>query len=187
MVAARKFPLWSRASLLSVAAVAMSLTVVQAPAMANGCVGAPGPDFNGDGVTDVVIADPGVAVAGKQRAGVVYIVDGADGSVVTVSADDVPGISAEANAEFGFATAVYDADKDGCDDLVVSSPFATVSAQPRAGLVAVLHGSPLGVDASSGVVWHQDSVVFRVERNLVMSLDTRSPPGTPMTVSRIWW
>ena len=158
MVAARKFPLWSRASLLSVAAVAMSLTVVQAPAMANGCVGAPGPDFNGDGVTDVVIADPGVAVAGKQRAGVIHIVDGADGSVVTVSADDVPGISAEANAEFGFATAVYDADKDGCDDLVVSSPFATVSAQSRAGLVAVIHGSPLGVDASSSVVWHQDSV-----------------------------
>ena len=158
MVAARKIPLWLRASLLTAASVAVSLTVIQAPAEANGCAGSSVSDFNGDGVTDVVIADPGAVVSGKQSAGVVHVVDGASGGVVTVSADDVPGLSSEADAQFGFATAVYDADKDGCDDLVVSSPFATVSGQARAGLVAVIHGSSLGVSPSTGVVWHQDSV-----------------------------
>ncbi|MGW3660288.1 FG-GAP repeat domain-containing protein [Streptomyces sp. NPDC005151] len=110
-------------------------------------------DFNGDGVRDIAIADPEATVAGNAEAGEVHIVYG--GGKGTLRLDqDTPGVpgSVEAGDRFGFSLAVYDANLDGCSDLVVGIPYedltvTTPSAATYAdsGLVQVIHGATTGL------------------------------------------
>ncbi|MFE3493262.1 FG-GAP repeat domain-containing protein [Streptomyces sp. NPDC059169] len=118
----------------------------QQASAAAGCVGGVDSDFNGDGLRDVVIADPMATVSGKARAGLIHVVLGGGKGTVEVS-QDTANVSdvAEAGDQFGFSFAVYDADKDGCSDLAVGVPYEDVYNVPDAGLVQVLYGSTVGI------------------------------------------
>jgi hypothetical protein len=110
-------------------------------------------DFNGDGVRDTAIADPEASVDGVQKAGVVHVVYGGGKGTLTLSqaTDGVPGVP-EVGDQYSHALAVYDADLDGCSDLVVGSPYEDIGAAPDAGGVQVIYGSTSGLNAGSRAV-----------------------------------
>jgi hypothetical protein len=119
-----------------------------------GCSGAES-DFNGDGVRDVVIADPEATVSGKERAGLVRIVYGGGSGTLELSQDSVgmPN-AAEPGDEFGHALAVYDANADGCADIVVGIPYEDISTNVDAGLVQIVYGAPTGLNTGRAVTEH---------------------------------
>ncbi|WP_371660650.1 VCBS repeat-containing protein [Streptomyces sp. NBC_00280] len=110
-------------------------------------------DFNGDGVRDAAIADPEATVSGAARAGEIQIVYGGGKGVLTLSQalDSIPG-APEAGDQFGHALAVYDADLDGCSDLVVGIPYEDMGTVPDAGNVHVIYGSTSGLNAGTKAV-----------------------------------
>ncbi|WP_329205278.1 VCBS repeat-containing protein [Streptomyces sp. NBC_00683] len=130
-----------------------ALSVPQAAAAA-GCAGAQH-DFNGDGIRDSLIADPEATVSGKERAGQIHVVYGGGKGTFALSQDS-PNVSdsAETDDRFGFSSAVYDANLDGCSDIAVGIPFEDINAADGpvedAGLVHLIYGSPTGI-APTGV------------------------------------
>ncbi|MFC8075185.1 FG-GAP repeat protein [Streptomyces sp. NPDC057307] len=110
------------------------------------CSGGTGSDYNGDGIRDTAIADPDATVEGKERAGRVTVVHGGGKGVTVVWQDSVNvATPAEAGDRFGYSLATYDADKDGCDDLVVGTPYEDVGAVRDAGYVQIIYGSTAGI------------------------------------------
>lgn len=107
-------------------------------------------DFNGDGVRDTAIADPEATVDGVAEAGEVQIVYGGGKGVLTLSQalDSVPG-APEAGDRYGESLAVYDADLDGCSDLVVGAPYEDIGTVADAGFVHVVYGSTSGLNAGA--------------------------------------
>ncbi|MBW5422729.1 hypothetical protein GKQ77_14350 [Streptomyces sp. BG9H] len=120
------------------------------------CTGGTATDFNGDGVTDTVVADPNATVADAVRAGLVRVVLG-DGKGVFEISQATTGMNAvpERGDQFGAARAAYDANGDGCTDLVVGAPYEDVTKDGTdlrdAGAVYVIHGTPAGIGAGSSV------------------------------------
>ncbi len=110
-------------------------------------------DFNGDGVRDTAIADPEATVDGVQRAGVVHVVYGGGKGTLTLSQalDSIPGAPEEGD-RFGHSLAVYDADLDGCSDLVVGIPYEDMGTVPDAGNVHLIYGSTSGLNAGTKAV-----------------------------------
>ena len=120
---------------------------------ATGCASVAG-DFNGDGVPDHAVSDPHATVGANADAGAVYVLDGATGSprTITKGTTEVPA-PAEAGDRFGHTLAVYDANRDGCADLAVGSPFdEPAAATADAGVVVVLLGSPAGLGRGPATV-----------------------------------
>ncbi|GLY23727.1 hypothetical protein [Micromonospora sp. NBRC 101691] len=115
-----------------------------------GCTGGVQNDFNGDGVADVAIADPEADVNGQDAAGAVHIFDGVTSTTTTITQDDaqVPGTS-EAGDRFGHTVNVTDANRDGCADLAIGSPYEDNGSIVDAGEVQILFGSPAGLGKSS--------------------------------------
>ncbi|MFF8634680.1 FG-GAP repeat domain-containing protein [Streptomyces pilosus] len=109
-------------------------------------------DFNGDGIRDTAIADPEATVTGVRGAGEIHVVYGGGKGTLTVSQalDSIPG-GPETGDRYGFALAVYDADLDGCSDLVVGTPYEDLGTVPDAGVVQLLHGSPAGLNGGKAV------------------------------------
>ncbi|MFF1380180.1 VCBS repeat-containing protein [Streptomyces sp. NPDC058308] len=146
---------WGTVAALVMAATA-SFSLGAPPATAASCTAGVGSDFNGDGIRDMAVADPEATVEGKANAGLVRIVLGGDKGVTELS-QALSGMTAnpEAGDKFGASIAVYDADKDGCDDLAVGAPYEDVSttegAQADAGAVYVIHGRPTGLGEGSTV------------------------------------
>jgi len=103
-------------------------------------------DFNGDGVADRVIGDPLVMVNSQSAAGAIHLIDGVTGAVRTLQqgVDGVPD-TVEANDRFGQTLAVFDANRDGCDDLAIGSPYEDNGTTVDAGAVYLLFGSPSGL------------------------------------------
>ncbi|WP_166029229.1 FG-GAP repeat protein [Streptomyces chilikensis] len=105
-------------------------------------------------MTDTVVSDPKATVNGVKRAGLVRVVLGADKGVFEIS-QATTGMNAavERGDEFGTSRASYDADGDGCTDLVVGAPYEDIAkdgAQLRdAGVIWVIHGTPAGVGSGS--------------------------------------
>ncbi|WP_234357297.1 VCBS repeat-containing protein [Streptomyces sp. NBRC 110028] len=139
-----------------IAAVGGLGSPVQSVAVATTCTGGTSADFNGDGTTDTVIADPLATVNGAERAGLVRVVLGGGKGTFEIS-QATAGMNAtpERADQFGFSRASYDVDGDGCTDLVVSAPYEDVpkggSDLVDAGGIWVIHGTPNGIGSGSTI------------------------------------
>ncbi|WP_206739259.1 integrin alpha [Streptomyces sp. L2] len=145
------------AAAVGVLLTATGVVTLGAPqATAVGCTGGTSSDFNGDGITDTVIADPDATVDGVKKAGLVRIVLGGGKGVSEIS-QALPGMDAipEAGDSFGFSRTSYDADGDGCTDLVVGVPFEDIAKDGKrlvdAGAIYIFHGTPTGIGAGSKI------------------------------------
>ncbi|CAL9670240.1 hypothetical protein SUDANB176_07437 [Streptomyces sp. enrichment culture] len=113
-------------------------------------------DFNGDGVTDTVIADPDATVNGVKRAGLVRVVLGGGKGTSEIS-QAASGMDAapETGDQFGASSTSYDADGDGCTDLVVGAPNEDIAKNGEqlvdAGAIYVIYGTPTGIGAGSRI------------------------------------
>ncbi|MGP4010191.1 FG-GAP repeat domain-containing protein [Streptomyces sp. 4N124] len=107
-------------------------------------------DFNGDGARDTVIADPEATVNGVARAGAVHVVyGGGKGNLqLTQALASVPG-EPEVDDRYGFSLAVYDANLDGCSDLVVGIPYEDMGTVRDGGNVHLLYGSTEGLGSGA--------------------------------------
>jgi len=133
-------------------------TTKAAYAEADFCAPGVASDFNGDGRTDTVVADPYATVNGQAEAGRVNVLYGdADGlvgegsrSVINQGLASVGGI-AESGDRFGFSLAAADIDCDDFTDLVVGTPYEDLSGQTDSGYVQIIWGAGggLGTGAAS--------------------------------------
>jgi hypothetical protein len=132
------------------------VTLASPQAAAATCTAGTASDFNGDGVGDRVIADPEATVNGAKKAGLVRVVLGGSKGVSEIS-QATAGMPAapEAGDGFGVSYAAYDADGDGCSDLVVGAPYEDVVKDGvnlvDAGVISVIHGTPTGIGAGSTI------------------------------------
>lgn len=94
-------------------------------------------DINGDGTTDVAIADPGYKAGSFLASGVVFIVSGKDGSHLRTYLPESP----VASQYFGTSLATLDANGDGIPDVAVGSPGYAGSIGYGAGTVRVFSGA----------------------------------------------
>lgn len=114
-----------------------------------GCAGGVDGDINGDGTRDILVGDPKATVNGQAAAGGVHILDGATGVTRMVTQGDAEVVgNAEAGDQFGHTLSVYDANRDGCADVAIGSPFEDNGTVIDAGEVQVLFGSPAGLGRS---------------------------------------
>ncbi|MDH6623617.1 hypothetical protein M2271_001404 [Streptomyces sp. LBL] len=140
---------------LSLAAMGV-MTLGSQQATAATCTAGTTNDFNGDGVADTVIADPDATVNGAKQAGLVRVVLGGGKGVSEIS-QATTGMSAtpETGDSFGVSVAAYDADGDGCSDLVVGAPYEDVVQDGvnavNAGAIYIIHGTPTGIGAGSQI------------------------------------
>jgi hypothetical protein len=124
---------------------------------ASGCTPGADSDFNGDGLSDVAAADPSATAGGKHEAGQVSVIYG--GTIKapeTLTQDNVGGQSVVGD-QFGRSVATYDANNDGCSDLVVGAPFKDAGTIADAGTVALILGSPQGLGKGPATLWYSQS------------------------------
>src|SRR5262245_20914856 len=122
-----------------------------------------GPDFNGDGYTDLAIGVPDEDVSGFFDAGLVHVLYGSANGLKTQNDQvwtlDSPGINGAA-AELsllGVSLTWGDFDGDGFDDLAIGALGEDVDGVDFAGAVHVLYGSHQGLRASGDQRWTQNS------------------------------
>jgi hypothetical protein len=114
-------------------------------------------DFNDDGFGDLAVGVPFEDVGAIADAGAVHVLYGSAGGLQADSPDDAvftqdsPGVRGTAASldMFGFSLAAGDFDGDGYDDLAAGAPNDTVGSVALAGAVAVLYGSPTGLQADA--------------------------------------
>lgn len=120
-------------------------------------------DFNGDGFTDLAVANSLEDISGQTAAGSVTIIYGSSGGLTAVGAQlfsqDTPGIqgAAEADDQFGMSLVAGDVGNGSADDLVVGVPREDVSSGSDQGAVQVIFGSSTGLTATGNQLWTQDS------------------------------
>jgi len=108
-------------------------------------------DFNGDGFSDAVVADPYADPSGVSDAGQVTVMYGNSGTIGGGSVDTLVqgsgtvGNTASAGDRFGTTLAAADLDNDGNTDLLVGTPFEDISGQTDSGLAQVIWGSSGGL------------------------------------------
>ncbi|WP_330246266.1 VCBS repeat-containing protein [Streptomyces sp. NBC_00562] len=139
-----------------IASVGGLVSLGTSAAAAATCTGGTSTDFNGDGVTDTVVADPNATVNGAKQAGLVRVVLGGGKGIFEISqATAGMGATPERGDQFGYSRASYDADGDGCTDLVVGAPYEDVPQGGGnlvdAGAIWVIHGTPSGIGAGSTI------------------------------------
>jgi hypothetical protein len=146
-----------RRIVMTAALVAVVFVIPGGPAGAQSCVAGTPSDFNGDGTTDIAIADPDATVNGAGSAGRVHVVYGGGGGSQTISqADSFVADDPESFDRFGLSLASVDWNGDGCTDLAVGAPSEAVSTAEDAGMVHVVYGSPSGL-GPGGTTFTQDS------------------------------
>jgi hypothetical protein len=127
-----------------------------AQAAADGCEPGFSTDFNGDGFSDTVAADPYATVGTVAEAGRVIVLYGDDddrigegdrGTIFQGGAS--VGNVAEPGDRFGFALAVADIDCDEFADLLVGSPYEDVGSEADAGLAQIVWGGPDGLGTAA--------------------------------------
>jgi hypothetical protein len=121
-------------------------------------------DFNGDGITDLVIGVPDEDVVDNtvEDGGIVHLLYGADGSGINAAGAELFGIADPGlvgdplpGDRFGAALATGNFDGEGGLDLAIGVPGSPCGAGERCGAVYVLYG---GVDED-----HLDAVDFDLE------------------------
>jgi hypothetical protein len=111
-------------------------------------------DFNGDGFSDAVVADPNADPGGVADAGQVTVLYGNSGTIGGGSVDTLVqgsgtvGNTASAGDRFGSNLAAADLDNDGYTDLLVGTPYEDISGQADSGLAQVIWGSSAGLGKS---------------------------------------
>lgn len=101
-------------------------------------------DLNQDGIEDVVIGSPGWSSNGSPQLGGVSILYGQSNmklqsSMNITSLPFIQGI--QAHGRFGWASAVLDINKDGFNDLIVSSPTNSASNLTYRGSLSIFLGN----------------------------------------------
>jgi hypothetical protein len=115
-------------------------------------------DFNGDSFADLAIGASGEDVQGQDSAGVVHILYGSEaglhatgvgGPAAQLWSQASPGLGAvpESFDSFGDALAVADFNGDGFADLAIGTGGEDFPGQNWAGVVHVLYGSNIGLQA----------------------------------------
>jgi hypothetical protein len=108
-------------------------------------------DFNGDKLSDAVVADPYADPGGVTDAGQVTVLYGTGstiggGSVNTlVQGSGNVGNTASSGDRFGTTVSAADLDNDGYTDLLVGTPYEDINGQPDSGLAQVIWGSSSGL------------------------------------------
>ena len=122
-------------------------------------------DFNGDGYSDLAIADQRGDVGRTRQAGVVYVVPGSADGLVTAAAkvwsQDSPGVggSPETGDSFGNSLAAADFGGGPEIDLAVGvrGELRGSDRLRASGMVQVLYGSPAGLTGSGSQHFTQDT------------------------------
>lgn len=128
-------------------------------------------DFNGDGLEDLVVGEPGRQVNQKDGAGAVSVYYGRPAGLPAAPHarfdQEHPDLvqRVEAGDRFGAALVVADFDRDGFDDLAMGVPHESFEHHPFrtdhiAGRVVVAYGGSSGLRIRGGGVsdWDRDSV-----------------------------
>jgi len=108
-------------------------------------------DFNGDGFSDAVVADPYADPGGVADAGQLTVLYGSSGTIgggsvaTLVQGSGGVGNTASAGDRFGTTVAAADLDNDGYTDLLVGTPYEDISGQADSGLAQVIWGSSGGL------------------------------------------
>ena len=123
-------------------------------------------DFNRDGYADLAVGVPGESVGAVAGAGAVFVAYSGPAGIGTraplnhVLHQNVSGVAetAETGDNFGRALASGDVNGDGYADLVVGSPFESLSDNDNAGAVHLFLGGPGGLaPAGAGHLLHGGS------------------------------
>ncbi|CAM3195954.1 VCBS repeat-containing protein [Stackebrandtia soli] len=131
------------------------IAVTAAPALAANCAAGVENDFDGDGVRDIALGSPGDTVSGIDDAGAVYVRHSRNGAAYSITQSSV-GDSPHSYGHFGMSVDSYDANGDGCSDLVVGAP----GRYQFTGAVFIIPGSPNGLVPSSASMYTQNSGGF---------------------------
>jgi hypothetical protein len=134
-------------------ACALPLLAIQpAQAIPLGCDVGVRSDFNGDGYSDAVVADPYASLGAFPEVGRVTVLYGdSDGRIGEglrdsfVQGDRSVGGNSEPGDRFGFAMAAADLDCDDYTDLVVGIPYKDQSGLADSGSVRVIWGAATGL------------------------------------------
>jgi hypothetical protein len=108
-------------------------------------------DFNGDGSSDAVVADPYADPGGVSDAGQITVLYGSNSTIGGGSVDTLVqgsgnvGNTASAGDRFGTTVSAADLDNDGYTDLLVGTPYEDISSQADSGLAQVIWGSSSGL------------------------------------------
>ncbi len=108
-------------------------------------------DFNGDGFSDAVVADPYADPGGVSDAGQITVLYGNNSSIGGGSVDTLVqgsgtvGNTASAGDRFGTTVSAADFDNDGYTDLLVGTPYEDINGQADSGLAQVIWGSSGGL------------------------------------------
>jgi hypothetical protein len=108
-------------------------------------------DFNGDGFSDAVVADPYADPGGVTDAGQVTVMYGTSSTVGGGSVDTLVqgsgkvGNTASSGDRFGTTVSAADLDNDGYTDLLVGTPYEDINGQADSGLAQVIWGSSDGL------------------------------------------
>jgi hypothetical protein len=119
-------------------------------------------DFDGDRRDDLAVGTPLDSVDGRRAAGAVNVLYGSSRGLRAVGDQlwtlDTPQIKglAGANFRFGWTLAAGELSGNGCDDLAIGMPGATISGRREAGAVTVLYGRSGGLSAVDDL-WSQDA------------------------------
>lgn len=122
-------------------------------------------DFNGDGFDDLAVGIPNEDVGGGQDAGAVQVYYGAaaglgtGAQLLTQATAGIPG-DPEFQDFFGFSLACGRFNGDAFADLAIGAPGEDFEGAGliRVGTIITLHGAAAGLNPSTSVFIHQDTV-----------------------------